>query len=84
VLSAVGLIGAVIMPHNIYLHSALVLSRRVNRRDKAQARATRQPASRDKRFFCRLFLVLLVGCLVGWLFGWLVGWLVGWLSSPAA
>lgn len=28
---ALGLIGAVIMPHNIYLHSALVLSRVVDR-----------------------------------------------------
>jgi len=28
---AVGLIGAVIMPHNLYLHSALVLSRNVDR-----------------------------------------------------
>lgn len=28
---ALGLIGAVIMPHNIYLHSALVLSRAVDR-----------------------------------------------------
>lgn len=28
---ALGLIGAVIMPHNIYLHSALVLSRLVDR-----------------------------------------------------
>lgn len=27
---ALGLIGAVIMPHNLYLHSALVLSRKVN------------------------------------------------------
>ena len=31
--SAVGLIGAVIMPHNLFLHSALVLSRKINRRD---------------------------------------------------
>ena len=38
VLSAVGLIGAVIMPHNIYLHSALVLSRKVNRRNPAQVK----------------------------------------------
>ncbi|CAM9451693.1 unnamed protein product, partial [Hapterophycus canaliculatus] len=30
---ALGLIGAVIMPHNIYLHSALVLSRVVDRRN---------------------------------------------------
>ena len=29
---AVGILGAVIMPHNIYLHSALVQSRRVQLR----------------------------------------------------
>ena len=29
--NAVGVIGAVIMPHNIYLHSALVLSRKIDR-----------------------------------------------------
>lgn len=34
VLQLVGTIGAVIMPHNIYLHSALVQSRGVNRRDQ--------------------------------------------------
>merc|ERR1719437_120993 len=28
---AVGTIGAVIMPHNLYLHSGLVLSRKINR-----------------------------------------------------
>jgi natural resistance-associated macrophage protein len=32
-LQAVGLVGAVIMPHNIYLHSALVQTRRVDRTD---------------------------------------------------
>eukprot|EP00760_Papus_ankaliazontas_P033407 PhM_4_TR6326/c0_g1_i1/m.1913/K21398/SLC11A2, DMT1, NRAMP2; natural resistance-associated macrophage protein 2 len=31
---AVGTIGSVIMPHNMYLHSALVLSRRFDRRNK--------------------------------------------------
>ncbi|PAA56669.1 hypothetical protein BOX15_Mlig001886g1 [Macrostomum lignano] len=35
---AVGIIGAVIMPHNIYLHSALVRSRSVNRRSKRAVR----------------------------------------------
>eukprot|EP00054_Salpingoeca_dolichothecata_P009362 m.52854 g.52854 ORF g.52854 m.52854 type:complete len:513 (-) comp18315_c1_seq2:27-1565(-) len=30
-LQAVGLVGALVMPHNIYLHSALVLSRKVTR-----------------------------------------------------
>ena len=33
---AVGLTGAVIMPHNIYLHSALVLSRKIDRRNPAK------------------------------------------------
>lgn len=32
---AVGMLGAVIMPHNIFLHSALVLSRNVNRKSKS-------------------------------------------------
>lgn len=30
----IGLIGAVIMPHNLYLHSSLVLSRKVNTNSK--------------------------------------------------
>lgn len=32
--SAVGMFGAVIMPHNIYLHSALVLTRKINMKSK--------------------------------------------------
>ena len=31
---AIGLIGAVIMPHNLYLHSSLVLSRKINTKSK--------------------------------------------------
>ncbi|XP_017491006.1 PREDICTED: protein Malvolio-like, partial [Rhagoletis zephyria] len=31
-LQAVGIVGAVIMPHNLYLHSALVKSRDIDRR----------------------------------------------------
>mmetsp|Transcript_21942 Transcript_21942/g.35483 ORF Transcript_21942/g.35483 Transcript_21942/m.35483 type:complete len:565 (+) Transcript_21942:5-1699(+) len=38
VLQAVATLGAVIMPHNIYLHSALVLSRRVDRGRPAKVR----------------------------------------------
>ena len=34
VLQAVGVIGAVIMPHNFYLHSALVKSRQINRENR--------------------------------------------------
>lgn len=33
ILQAVGIVGAVIMPHNMYLHSALVKSREVDRKD---------------------------------------------------
>lgn len=35
---AVGIVGAVIMPHNIYLHSALVKSRQVNRANKQEVK----------------------------------------------
>ena len=34
----IGLIGSVIMPHNLYLHSALVLSRKINARSKQQVK----------------------------------------------
>ena len=34
--AALGLIGADIMPHNFYLHSALVLSRKINSKNKTQ------------------------------------------------
>ena len=33
-ISGLGLIGAVIMPHNLYLHSSLVLTRKINMNDK--------------------------------------------------
>ena len=36
--AALGLIGAVIMPHNLYLHSSLVLTRRVGINDMEQMR----------------------------------------------
>ncbi|XP_077869485.1 natural resistance-associated macrophage protein 2-like, partial [Saccoglossus kowalevskii] len=34
----VGTVGAVIMPHNIYLHSALVLSRQIDRAQKPKVK----------------------------------------------
>lgn len=37
-LQAVGIVGAVIMPHNLYLHSALVKSRDIDRRDSRKVR----------------------------------------------
>ena len=38
ILQAVGLIGSIVMPHNMYLHSALVQSRQVNRRSVARVK----------------------------------------------
>ncbi|CAG2105387.1 unnamed protein product [Medioppia subpectinata] len=38
VLQAVGIIGCIIMPHNLYLHSALVKSRRVDRKIKYEVK----------------------------------------------
>lgn len=36
---AIGIIGATVMPHNLYLHSALVQTRKVNRDDRSIKRA---------------------------------------------
>lgn len=36
--ACLGLIGAVIMPHNLYLHSSLVLSREINTKNRYQVR----------------------------------------------
>jgi Mn2+/Fe2+ NRAMP family transporter len=43
---ALALIGAVIMPHNIYLHSALVLSRGIDRKNLRKVREMRISAGR--------------------------------------
>lgn len=37
-LKAIGIIGAIIMPHNLYLHSALVKSRKIDRNKKAEVK----------------------------------------------
>ena len=42
---AIGILGAVIMPHNIYLHSALVQSRKVDRTRWVKARRAGRPVS---------------------------------------
>ena len=38
---AIGIIGATVMPHNLYLHSALVQTRKINRSDKGIKQALR-------------------------------------------
>lgn len=40
-LQAVGVIGAVLMPHNLYLHSALVKSREVDRKNPEKIKEAR-------------------------------------------
>ncbi|KAM9785807.1 natural resistance-associated macrophage protein 2-like [Neosynchiropus ocellatus] len=55
---AVGIVGAVIMPHNIYLHSALVKSRDVNRTNKKQV------SDANKYFFIESAIALFVSFLI--------------------
>ncbi|KAF6715131.1 Natural resistance-associated macrophage protein 2 [Oryzias melastigma] len=55
---AVGVIGAVIMPHNIYLHSALVKSREVDRSSKKEVKEA------NKYFFIESAIALFVSFLV--------------------
>ncbi|KAJ2114702.1 hypothetical protein IW146_002874 [Coemansia sp. RSA 922] len=42
IVQAVGIIGCVLMPHNLYLHSALVGSRKLDRRPEARVGAIRE------------------------------------------
>ncbi|KAJ8258226.1 hypothetical protein GJAV_G00194560 [Gymnothorax javanicus] len=55
---AVGIVGAVIMPHNIYLHSALVKSREVDRSSKEKVREA------NKYFFIESAIALFVSFLI--------------------
>ncbi|XP_077339792.1 natural resistance-associated macrophage protein 2 isoform X2 [Lithobates pipiens] len=58
VVQAVGIVGAVIMPHNMYLHSALVKSREVNRANKKDVREA------NKYFFIESSLALFVSFII--------------------
>lgn len=55
---AVGIVGAVIMPHNIYLHSALVKSREVDRRNKKDVKEA------NKYFFIESAIALFISFLI--------------------
>jgi len=57
-LQAVGIIGAVIMPHNLYLHSALVKSRDVNRSRKKDVKEA------NMYFFIEAAIALFVSFLI--------------------
>ncbi|XP_036388571.1 natural resistance-associated macrophage protein 2-like [Megalops cyprinoides] len=55
---AVGIVGAVIMPHNIYLHSALVKSREIDRTNKKEVKEA------NKYFFIESSIALFVSFLI--------------------
>ncbi|XP_061840762.1 natural resistance-associated macrophage protein 2 isoform X1 [Nerophis lumbriciformis] len=55
---AVGIVGAVIMPHNIYLHSALVKSREIDRRNKKEVKEA------NKYFFIESSIALFISFLI--------------------
>ncbi|XP_042200154.1 natural resistance-associated macrophage protein 2-like [Callorhinchus milii] len=55
---AVGIVGAVIMPHNIYLYSALVKSREVNRTKRQEVREA------NRYFFIEACIALFVSFLI--------------------
>lgn len=57
-LQAVGIVGAVIMPHNLYLHSALVKSREVDRTKKEEVREA------NKYFFIEACVALLTSFII--------------------
>nr|XP_054767773.1 natural resistance-associated macrophage protein 2-like isoform X1 [Lytechinus pictus] len=58
ILQAVGVIGAIIMPHNIYLHSALVKSRDVDRTKKEAVKEA------NKYYFIEASIALLVSFII--------------------
>jgi len=55
---AIGIIGAVIMPHNIYLHSALVRSRQIDRKQPKEIKEA------NKYFFIESALALFVSFII--------------------
>ncbi|XP_076241211.1 solute carrier family member malvolio isoform X2 [Calliopsis andreniformis] len=57
-LQAVGIIGAVIMPHNLYLHSALVKSRDINRREPKKIKEA------NMYYFVEACIALLVSFII--------------------
>uniref|UniRef100_UPI0037E7091A natural resistance-associated macrophage protein 2-like isoform X2 n=1 Tax=Semicossyphus pulcher TaxID=241346 RepID=UPI0037E7091A len=57
-LQAVGIVGAVIMPHNIYLHSALVKSREIDRKNKKEVKEA------NKYYFIESTIALFVSFLI--------------------
>jgi len=65
---AIGIIGATVMPHNLYLHSALVQTRKVNRDDKSIKRALKlntidSAIALNLAFFVNAAILVLAGAV---------------------
>jgi manganese transport protein len=63
---AIGILGATVMPHNLYLHSALVQSRRIGSDDDSKRRACRynlidSAVALNAAFFVNLAILVLAG-----------------------
>lgn len=57
-LQAVGIVGAVIMPHNLYLHSALVKSREIDRTSKEKVKEA------NKYYFIESAIALFISLII--------------------
>lgn len=57
-LQAVGIVGAVIMPHNLYLHSALVKSRNIDRKNVSKVKEA------NYYFFIEACIALLISFII--------------------
>jgi manganese transport protein len=63
---AIGIIGATVMPHNLYLHSALVQTRKINRDDASVKRALKlntidSTIALNLAFFVNAAIIILAG-----------------------
>merc|ERR1719336_445587 len=80
-LQAVGVIGAIIMPHNLYLHSALVKSRDIDRTKKSEVKEA------NMYFFIEAAVALFVSFLINVFLGCNYGaaamyiWAIGVLAA---
>lgn len=62
----VGMIGAIIMPHNLYLHSALVKSRQINRKNENEVQDANRYVAIESAI--ALFLSLIINIMVSSVF----------------
>ncbi len=61
-LLALGIVGATVMPHNLYLHSSIVQSRQYDRKDKSALKEAIRFAKWDSNI--QLFFAFIVNCLL--------------------